>query len=107
MEPAISPVRPSPGKTLIIDIETSPIEGLVWGTWKQNLTLDQIQTDWSILSYAAKWAGDSKVFYEDSGEESLQRDEQGVRKTAGALTKYAMTAYCCLGYGSYSTRLTE
>lgn len=73
MEPAISPVRPSPGKTLIIDIETSPIEGLVWGTWKQNLTLDQIQTDWSILSYAAKWAGDSKVFYEDSGGRGVDK----------------------------------
>jgi hypothetical protein len=62
-----APVRPAAGRTLVIDIETSPIEGFVWGTWKQNLSLDQIKTDWSILSYAAKWVGESKVFYEATG----------------------------------------
>lgn len=59
--------RPAAGETLIIDIETSPIEGFVWGTWKQTLSLDQIKTDWSILSYAAKWAGKPQIFYESSG----------------------------------------
>ena len=61
------------GRTLIIDIETSPIEGYVWGTWKQNLSVDQIKTDWSILSYAAKWAGESKVFYNDTGGRGVKK----------------------------------
>ena len=42
-------------KILIIDIETSPIMGKVWSLWKQNVSLDQIEEDWYIMSYAAKW----------------------------------------------------
>lgn len=65
--------RPAAGKTLIIDIETSPIVGFVWGTWQQNLSHEQINADWSILSYAAKWAGESKVFYEDTGGRGVKK----------------------------------
>jgi uncharacterized protein YprB with RNaseH-like and TPR domain len=67
------PARPAPGDTLIIDIETSPIEGYVWGTWKQNLSVEQIKSDWSILSYAAKWADESKVFYQDTGGRGVDK----------------------------------
>ena len=35
------PVEDGP-RILSIDIETSPIEGRVWGLWKQNLGLNQI-----------------------------------------------------------------
>jgi uncharacterized protein YprB with RNaseH-like and TPR domain len=64
----LSPQRPVvfPGD-LVIDIETSPIEGYVWGTWQQNLGLEQIKSDWTILSYAAKWVKQPKVFYADTG----------------------------------------
>ena len=60
-------------RTLIIDIETSPIEGYVWGTYKQNLSGDQIKTDWTILSYAAKWADSSEVFYRDTGGRGVKK----------------------------------
>ena len=52
-------------KILIIDIETAPIMGKVWSLWKQNVSLDQIETDWFIMSYAAKWFGEEKVYYSD------------------------------------------
>lgn len=68
-----TPVRPAAGKTLVIDIETSPIEGLVWGTWKQNLSIEQIKTDWSILSYAAKWVNEPKIFYEATGGRGVDK----------------------------------
>jgi hypothetical protein len=54
-------------KVLIFDIETSPISAAVWNLWKQNVGLNQIQSEWFVLSYAAKWLGDSpdNVMYSD------------------------------------------
>jgi len=53
-------------KILIFDIETSPIMSYTWGIWDQNVALNQIHTDWSILSWAAMWADDSKIMYMDN-----------------------------------------
>ena len=52
-------------KILIFDIETSPIISHVWGLWDNNVGLNQIQTDWHVLSWAAKWMGEKEVFYCD------------------------------------------
>jgi hypothetical protein len=49
-------------KTLILDIENSPILADVWGLWKNNVGLDQIRRDWIMLSWAAKWQGDDHVY---------------------------------------------
>jgi hypothetical protein len=54
-------------RTLVIDIETSPIEAYVWQLFDQNVALNQIKTEWSILSYAAKWLDSPKVIYECTG----------------------------------------
>lgn len=85
--------HPPVAKTLIIDIETSPIEGYVWGTFKQNLSQEQIQKDWSILSYAAKWAGKSEVFYQDTGGRgaSKVRDDSVLLQELWALLDEAHT----------------
>jgi hypothetical protein len=50
-----------PPKILILDIETLPIEALVWDVWKQNVYMEQIEKDWSILCWSAKWLFDRKV----------------------------------------------
>lgn len=52
-------------KVLILDIETAPILARVWRTFKENIGLNQIYGDWFLLSFAAKWLGDSKVLYFD------------------------------------------
>ncbi len=52
-------------KILIVDIETSPIEAYVWGLYDQNVALNQIQKDWQIISWAAKWLDDKKVIQRD------------------------------------------
>lgn len=52
-------------KVLSLDIETSPIEGRVWGLFKQNVGLNQIVKDWNILSFCAKWLEDDEVTYQD------------------------------------------
>lgn len=52
-------------KILTLDIETSPIMAKVWDLWKQNVSLDQIEDDWYIMSYSAKWLDRDEVMYED------------------------------------------
>ncbi len=53
-----------PAKILNLDIETAPIKGVVWGLWNNNLSLDHIDTDWYILTYAAKWLGEKDVLFD-------------------------------------------
>lgn len=58
-----------------LDIETAPITAYVWGLFKQNVGLNQIISDWSILSFAYKMLDESKVHYSDvSGQEDLRDD---------------------------------
>lgn len=54
-------------KILLVDIETSPILAYVWDLWKQNVALNQIKTDWHLLSFSAKWLGEpaNKIIYMD------------------------------------------
>lgn len=54
-------------KILTLDIETAPLESYTWGIWEQNVGLDMIKTEWSILSYAAKWLDKKTVMYADTG----------------------------------------
>lgn len=59
------PAKPAGPRVLVIDIETAPIFGAVWGLFNNFLSLDQIKEDWFILSYAAKWVGEDKIIYRD------------------------------------------
>lgn len=52
-------------RILTLDIETSPIMAKVWSLWKQNVSLNQIEDDWYIMSYSAKWLDEPEVMYED------------------------------------------
>ncbi len=64
-------------KILIFDIETAPILADVWGLWKNNVGLNQIQRNGFIMSWCAKWLGEDYTYYmdcRDNGEE----DEKGV-----------------------------
>lgn len=63
-------------KILFLDIETSPILAYVWKAWKTNVYPHQLQTDWFILSWAAKWLGDSEAFGEVlTSEEAVDEDD--------------------------------
>lgn len=52
-------------KILLLDIETAPILGYVWGLFDQNVSLNQIHSDWHLLSWSAKWLNDKKIMYQD------------------------------------------
>lgn len=49
-------------KVLVLDIETAPLRSWTWGLWKQNVGLNQIDRDWFVLSWAAKWLHEDEVF---------------------------------------------
>lgn len=69
-------------KILTLDIETAPYEAFTWQIWDVNVGLEQIKTERSILSYAAKWLDEKKVIYEDtSGRGSKKvRDDRKLMK---------------------------
>lgn len=52
-------------RILVADIETAPILANVWRTWKENVGLNQIEHDWYLLSFSAKWLGAKRVIYHD------------------------------------------
>jgi uncharacterized protein YprB with RNaseH-like and TPR domain len=67
-------------KILIIDIETTPLTMSGWGLFDQNIALNQILEDWSILSWAAKWIGSDKVYYSDTRNEKNPRNDKKILK---------------------------
>jgi hypothetical protein len=75
--PARSASQPVNGqaKVLILDIETAPILGNVWSIWQQNVGLNQIERDWYILSFGAKWLGQDKVIYYDQSRAAEIEDD--------------------------------
>lgn len=62
-------------KILFIDIETAPILGFVWGLWDNTLGLNQVKSDWHLLSFCAKWGHSSQVIYMDQrNEKNIEND---------------------------------
>lgn len=63
-------------RILILDIETAPIAANVWRIWQENVGLNQIDRDWYILSFGAKWLGEDKVVYFDQSKaEDIENDK--------------------------------
>lgn len=70
-------------KVLVYDIETAPIMAYVWGLWDNNVALNQIESDWYVLSWSAKWLGDppDKVMYMDQrNERDIENDKKILKK---------------------------
>ena len=64
-------------KVLIFDIETAPIIAHVWSLWENNVGLNQIVTDWHLLSWSAKWLHDTNVMYDDQrGAKNIEDDKR-------------------------------
>lgn len=72
---------PSP-KILLLDIETLPIEAKIWGTFKQTVQPQQIQKDWSIACWSAKWLFSDTVMGEVvTPKEAIERKDESVLGT--------------------------
>lgn len=50
---------------LILDIETAPNVAYVWRFFKENISAKQVLENGQMLSFAAKWLGDDKIYYQD------------------------------------------
>ena len=57
-----------PPKIGILDIETKPMKVWAFGLFDQNIGIDMIIEDWSVMSWAFKWHGSDEVFYQDLSE---------------------------------------
>lgn len=59
-------------RILFFDIETAPLKAHLWSMWQQGVGLNQIESDWFMLSFCCKWADSDDVFYFD------QRDAKNI-----------------------------
>lgn len=67
-------------KILLFDIETIPMEAYVWSIWQDNVGLNMLKKDWSVLGWCAKWYGEDEIFYEDVGGQKDLRDDKKILK---------------------------
>lgn len=67
-------------KILSLDLETAPMVVYAWGLFDQNIGLEQIIEDWSILSFSAKFVGEKTVYYKDTSKKKNIRDDKDVVK---------------------------
>jgi hypothetical protein len=69
-------------KVLIFDIETAPILAHVWGLWDNNVGLNQMMSDWHVMSWSAKWrkAPESEVMYMDQRNAKDVQDDKAILK---------------------------
>lgn len=66
---------------LIVDIETAPIISYTWGLFDQNVAINQIKSDWYIISWAAKWLGAKEVMQQDQrNAKDMENDKFILRK---------------------------
>ncbi len=64
---------------LHIDIETSPVVAYVWALHDQNISVEQIIEDWTILSVGWAW-GDGPVQYASVAGQKNVRDDKKLLK---------------------------
>jgi DNA polymerase elongation subunit (family B) len=67
-------------RILALDIETFSMELLGWGLYDQNFGLNQIQQDWTVASWAAKFVGEKPIYYKDVSRQRNKRNEVVVLK---------------------------
>jgi DNA polymerase elongation subunit (family B) len=65
-------------KILLVDIEVMPMEVFCFDLYDPKLNHKNIVKDWSIISYAAQWVGESKVYYQDQRNAKDLRDEKKI-----------------------------
>ncbi len=69
-------------KIIVYDLETSPMVTYNFERFDQNIGLEQIKEDWTILAWGAKWLGDpkSKAIYRDTRNKKDVRDDKDIVK---------------------------
>jgi DNA polymerase elongation subunit (family B) len=69
---------PKGAKILLLDIECAPTTAYVWGRWDNNVSQKQVVHEGYLLTYSAKWLGESTIvsnrIYEARNDEVLVRE---------------------------------
>lgn len=76
--------KPAQGRPyiLILDIETLPMIGYMWGTYKQNISPSQLIEGSVMVSWSAKWLFESEIKYDVmTPKEALNRDDSRITKS--------------------------
>jgi len=69
-------------KILVFDIETSPIEALVWNVWDENIQPDRLLKDWNVICWSAKWLDGSRMFSDRlTSKEAIAGDDKRIVKS--------------------------
>lgn len=83
-------------KILTIDIETRPSLAYVWGLWDQNVGLNQVEEFGTVISWAAKWHGEKKVYFASDhhdGHEAMVKQAWELLDEADAVVGYNSKAF--------------
>lgn len=59
-------------KILFLDIETSPNLAYVWGLFKQNVAINQLESSTEMLCFGARWYGEKKVIFKSVHHDGKQ-----------------------------------
>ena len=67
-------------RVLFFDLETAPLKGYFWSLWKQNIDpIKQLQNDWFLLCYSAKWLGHTEILNGSlDSEEAIAQDDKRI-----------------------------
>lgn len=95
----IDPCKP---KILFIDIETAPLRLWSYGIRDQYHTPDAIETDLSVLSFAAKWADSEEIIYHSVDPADPRNDESLVREAYFLMNQ---ADYICAHNASFDTKI--
>lgn len=76
---------------MILDIETSPNIGHIWGLWNQNIGLSQLMESGEVLCFAAKWLGEKKIYFasvENDGKNNMLSLAHGLVSEADVVVHF-------------------
>lgn len=93
----------SKAKILIIDCETAPIQGYLWATRDQTISLDMIVHDSYMLCWSAKWYGKRQVLFDAIWKHPLyKKDNKNDREIAKSMHKLFNEADIIMGHNGDS-----
>lgn len=86
-------------KILLIDIETAPNLGYIWGKYEQNVI--DYKNEWYLLSFCAKWLGEKKMFaYKLNDFNLFKKDKQNDLELVKKLWNLLDEADIIIGHNS-------
>ena len=83
-------------KTLLLDIETTPIKAYVWGLWDQNVSIDQIIEPTEMLCFGARWLDGKKVTFKSAhhdGKKAMLEELHKMMDDADVLVGWNSAAF--------------